>query len=202
MQSMQPLNPNTREMEIAQDIFKSHPFATLLLGQDGEALPEVSHLPMLYNQAQERFYCHVAKNNPVVPLLLAGQQQAMVVYRAEHGYVSPTWSAQIKVPTWDYCVVHVQGKLSVIEDHGQRLQSMREQIAAFETHWSIDDIDDKLLSQLLNAICLLQLDVIQMHHRYKMSQTKSDSVKTAILTELERQDNSALAKQYERLFRQ
>lgn len=194
---MKTLTQNTQEMAIAENIFNNHPFATLVLTQNASGAMQVCHLPFLYSKQDNSFYCHVSANNPVVSHL---KTQAMLLFQAEHGYVSPTWSEDIRVPTWDYCVVHIHGTIAIIEDEEQAKQSMANQVAAFEQEWSMAQPDDKLLGQMLKAIKVLKFSIEDMQYRFKMSQNKSADAKAAIIEQFKQSGKTELVERYQQCF--
>ena len=197
---MEQLQPNSKEMATAIDIFHQHPFATLLVAKTGSEMPEVVHLPFLYDAKDHCFYLHAAANNPIIELINSGQNQAKVVFNGEHGYVSPTWSEHIRVPTWDYCVVHVSGNIEMFEAPDEKYQSMVEQIAAFENEWQITALKDNLRSQMFKSIRVLRVNVDTMQYRYKMSQAKHVDAKAAITEQFAARGNTGLVARYEDVF--
>ena len=202
---MEQLQPNSRAMATATDIFHQHPFATLLVARTdnetpGSEMPEVVHLPFLYNANDHCFYLHAATNNPIIELINSGQNQVKVVFNGEHGYVSPTWSEHIRVPTWDYCVVHVSGNIEIVENPDEKYQSMVEQIAAFESEWQITTLNEKKRIQMFKAIRVLRVNVDAMHYRYKMSQAKHVDAKAAITEQFTARGNTGLVARYEDVF--
>ncbi len=197
---MELLQPNSRAMNTAIDIFNQHPFATLLVAKASADMPEVVHLPFLYDANGHCFYLHAAANNPIIELISNAQNLVKVVFNAEHGYVSPTWSEHIRVPTWDYCVVHVSGNVEIIEEPDAKYQSMVEQIAAFESEWQITELKDNQRNGLFKAIKVLRVNVDAMHYRYKMSQAKPVDAKKAITEQFAAQGNNALVSRYEDVF--
>lgn len=91
-------------------------FITLITTR-GEA-PTVSHLPVLYSRAGDRIELrgHWARPNPQA----RHEGAALVVVHGPHAYVSPSWypdkEAQARVPTWNYAVAHLHGRLTTFVD--------------------------------------------------------------------------------------
>lgn len=94
-------------------------FGTLVSQVDGA--PFVSHLPMLYRRAEERVTLtgHWARANPQWRDI-AGQR-VLFIFQGPHAYISPRWYAepQKNVPTWNYAVAHVYGRVRVIHEEGE-----------------------------------------------------------------------------------
>jgi transcriptional regulator len=93
------------------------PFVTLVsTGSDGE--PFASHLPVLYSREGDRILIegHWARPNPQA----AHGGAALMIVHGPHAYVSPGWYADkeeaARVPTWNYAVAHLDGKLEASTD--------------------------------------------------------------------------------------
>ena len=87
------------------------PFVTLV--SCDEAVPFATHLPVLYSRQGERVLLegHWARPNPQV---VHGGKALMIVH-GPHTYVSPgaypDKESAARVPTWNYAVAHLTGKL-------------------------------------------------------------------------------------------
>lgn len=91
-------------------------FISLVTVIDGA--PLVNHLPVLYRRAGDAVELrgHWARPNPQARH--AGP--AMAIVHGPHAYVSPSWypdkEAQARVPTWNYAVAHLDGRLETFDD--------------------------------------------------------------------------------------
>lgn len=91
-------------------------FISLVTVVDGA--PLVNHLPVLYRRvgAQVELRGHWARPNPQARHAGA----AMAIVHGPHAYVSPSWypdkEAQARVPTWNYAVAHLDGRLETFDD--------------------------------------------------------------------------------------
>ncbi|MFT4927022.1 MAG: transcriptional regulator [Phenylobacterium sp.] len=200
---MEVLSPDSPQMAIASDLFKRYPFATLLVSKKRDVMPEIVHLPFLYDHANQCFYAHAAAKNPIVSLIQAGQNQAKLIFNGEHGYVSPAWTEHQRVPTWDYCVVHVAGLLTLVEQADDKVQSMVAQVAAMEgsgaNDWQISALNDKLQTQMLKAIKVIKISINSMSYRYKMSQDKHPDGQSAIRAKFAEKGEQAMVARYQAL---
>ena len=94
----------------------AHPFATLITLADGE--PFVSHLPVLYRRDEDGVLLrgHWSRANPQ----WQHGGKATLIFHGPNAYVSPSWypdkEPAARVPTWNYAVAHLAGKLAIIED--------------------------------------------------------------------------------------
>jgi transcriptional regulator len=91
-------------------------FATLV-SQTGGA-PFVSHLPVLYHRAEGQVLLtgHWARANPQWREIEG--QRVLLILHGPHAYISPRWylEPQKNVPTWNYAVAHVYGRVRVLQD--------------------------------------------------------------------------------------
>lgn len=85
---------------------------------DGDGLPFVNHLPVLYSRegGQVLLEGHWARPNPQAKH--AGP--ALAIVHGPHAYISPGWYPDKKdlprVPTWNYAVAHLYGTLETFDD--------------------------------------------------------------------------------------
>jgi transcriptional regulator len=85
---------------------------------DAHGLPFASHLPVLYRRDGERILIegHWAKPNPQA----RHDSPALIIVHGPHHYVSPSWypdkETAARVPTWNYAVAHLRGRLQRSED--------------------------------------------------------------------------------------
>lgn len=98
-------------------LLAADPFVTLVT-TDADGAPFASHLPVLYRRDGDRVLVegHWARPNPQARH--AGP--ALMIVHGPHAYVSPGWypdkEAAARVPTWNYAVAHLSGRLQACED--------------------------------------------------------------------------------------
>ncbi len=91
-------------------------FVTLVTVAEG--LPFASHLPVLYRREGEAIVLrgHWSRANPQ----WRHGGPVLAIVHGPHAYVSPGWyadkEAQARVPTWNYAVAHLSGRLEVHEE--------------------------------------------------------------------------------------
>lgn len=154
-------------------LMRAYPFATVVMSRaDGLA---ANHLP-LELAGEGVLQGHVARGNE---LAKADGAQVLVIFQGADAYVSPNWypSKQLthrEVPTWNYSVVHVHGRLRVIEDKNwllgllQRLTDRHE--ASEPSPWKVSDAPADHVEKLLNAIVGLEIIVERCEGKFKLSQ--------------------------------
>jgi transcriptional regulator len=91
-------------------------FGTLVSQFGG--IPFASHLPVLYRRADGRVILtgHWARANPQWREI--DGQRALFIFHGPHAYISPRWylEPEKNVPTWNYVVAHVVGRVRVTHD--------------------------------------------------------------------------------------
>ena len=131
-------------------------FITLITVDDGA--PVVNHLPVLYRREGDRVELrgHWARPNPQARH--AGP--AMAIVHGPHAYVSPAWypdkEAQARVPTWNYAVAHLDGRLETFDDERSLADLVgelsRQHEAAVGSDWHFEPEREDQRSQLRGII--------------------------------------------------
>jgi transcriptional regulator len=44
-----------------------------------------------------------------------GGQEVLLIFQGAHTYISPRWYDHVNVPTWNYMMVHLYGKVRLVE---------------------------------------------------------------------------------------
>lgn len=92
----------------------------LLVCNGADGLPVASHLPLMFDQADNTLHGHLARANPHGQALAAAGR-AIAVFTGPDAYVSPSLYASKAehgrvVPTWNYIAVHAHGDVEVFDD--------------------------------------------------------------------------------------
>jgi transcriptional regulator len=103
----------------------------------------------------------------------------LVVFQGPQGYISPNWypskhETGREVPTWNYTVVHVHGRLRVVDDAAW----VRAQLEALTDHhesgqpqpWKISDAPEDHVEKLLGAIVGIEIAIERIEGKFKLSQ--------------------------------
>lgn len=112
---------------VARDAFVT------LVTSDADGLPFASHLPVLYTRDGDevRFRGHWARPNPQAK----HGDRALLIVHGPHAYISPSWyvDAAQQVPTWNYAVANVSGRLERSHDPEQLADIVETLAAKYET---------------------------------------------------------------------
>lgn len=174
---------NNKEIQI--EFIKQNNFATLITANGNI---EVSHIPMYFQTIYDKDYLfgHLAKANNHWKTI---EGEALAVFNGPHAYVSEKWyEAPNVVPTWNYVVVHVKGKISLTSE--QELKQIIEMMVVShegEFQEFKNNIDSQFLSSLLTQIIGIKLEVESIEGKWKLSQNRSIDAQTKIATQLAKQ---------------
>jgi transcriptional regulator len=138
---------------------------------------------------------HVARANPAWQRVRDGDE-VMVVFRGDEAYVSPNWypskqESHRQVPTWNYQVVHLHGRIYVHEDEAflrgvlARLTRTHEARAGTAPPWRMTDATPDYIAKLLQAIVGLEVRVERVVAKSKLSQNKDTRDRESVIRELE-----------------
>lgn len=173
-----------RDEELLRTI-AAHPLGALVVhGPDGL---DANHVPFLIDEAggtPRKLLAHVARANPLWKEAKDGDE-ALVIFRADDAYVSPNWypskhEAHRQVPTWNYRVVHVHGKLYIRDDERfvrgvvARLTRTHEAQAGSPRPWKMTDSSPEYIAQMVANIVGIEVEVTRMVGKWKLSQNKEE----------------------------
>jgi transcriptional regulator len=154
------------------------------VGDDG--LPDATFLPVLWEG--DRLVGHLARANGHWRRIVDGSPALAVVTGADT-YVSPSWYASKAehgrvVPTWNYSVVHLRGRV-VVHDDPQwvralvtRLTDRHEQQRA--EPWAVADAPEDYVEKNLRPIVGVEVVVESVEAKAKLSQNRSDEDRAGV----------------------
>lgn len=140
------------------------------------------HIPLFFQAdsvGKGRLIGHVAKNNPLWQF--AADTEVLVIFQGANAYISPNWYATKSetgkaVPTWNYSVVHVYGRIRAITDPTWIRQQLSTLTALHEQSqaqpWHMAEAPTDYMERMLNAVVGIEIEVSQMLGKAKMSQNQ------------------------------
>ena len=144
------------------DCMEKWSFATLIT--PGDEL-WVSHVPLILDRERRVLIGHLSVANGHASAL--GDSTA--VFHGPHEYVSPSWYvSEGNVPTWNYAVVHVSGRATLVGDASSAVVELSRRFGD-ETDYSSGILDSKV-----KGIVAFELSMESVVGKFKMSQNKSD----------------------------
>ncbi len=153
-------------------------FATLVTVHDGT--PFATHLPLLLERnrgARGTLLGHMARANEQWRSFASGAE-ALVIFQAEHAYISPTWyEDQPSVPTWNYMVVHVYGAPRIVEESGRVTASLRQLVdkheRGFAEPWELEVLPEAYVAKMIRGIVAFEIPITRLEGKFKLSQNRS-----------------------------
>ncbi|ANY17695.1 FMN-binding negative transcriptional regulator [Bordetella pseudohinzii] len=154
----------------------------MLVTHGGSGL-DVNHIPFELDEgagALGVLNAHVARANPVWQDVADGDE-ALVVFRAEQAYISPSWypskhEAHKQVPTWNYRVVHARGRIVIRDDEryvrGVVARLTRRHEAGEPQPWKMSDSAPEYIDGMLRAIVGIQVEITALEGKFKLGQNK------------------------------
>lgn len=166
---------------------------------------DANHVPFLIDEASggKKLLAHVARANPLCKEAKDGDE-ALVIFRAEDAYISPNWypskhELHRQVPTWNYRVVHVHGRLHIRDDERfvrsvvARLTRTHEGRVASPRPWKMTDSSPEYIDQMLSNIVGIEIEVTKMIGKWKLSQNKEERDRVNAAEELRRRGEQEIS---------
>ena len=163
---------------------EAHPLGALVVA--GPHGLDANHLPFLVDATDggTKLVAHIARANPLWAEARNGDE-ALVIFRAGDAYISPNWypskrEAHRQVPTWNYRVVHVHGRLRLRDDERfvrsvvARLTRTHEIRAGSPRPWKMTDASPDYIAGMISKVVGIEIEVTRMVGKWKLSQNKDD----------------------------
>jgi transcriptional regulator len=166
---------------------------------------DANHVPFLVDRgpAGNKLLAHVARANPVWQQANDGDE-ALVIFRADDAYISPNWypskhELHRQVPTWNYRVVHVHGRLHIRDDEKfvrgvvARLTRAHEGATGSARPWKMTDLSPDYIEQMLANIVGIEIEITKLLGKWKLSQNKEARDRVNAAEELRRRGEPEIA---------
>lgn len=163
-----------------------------LVSHDGEKLV-ATHLPVEVIENPDgslTILGHMSRANPQWKSF--GEQEVLLIFQGAHTYVSPRWYNHVNVPTWNYLMVHVYGKVRMLE--GEELVALLSQLVKkheTNTGYSLEGLPADFVEKEIKGVAGFALEVTRMDAAYKLSQNRDDDSYASIVYELEARGDEA-----------
>ena len=161
-------------------IINEHPLGTLVT-HTSQGL-DANHIPFEFDAGKGphgTLQAHIARNNPLKDI--ADGAEVMVIFRSVDAYISPNWypskhETHRQVPTWNYEVVHVHGRIRIIDDEkfirGVVARLTRKHEASEPRPWKVGDAPLDYMDQMVRMIVGLEIEVTRLEGKRKLSQNR------------------------------
>lgn len=163
----------------------------------------ITHVPTFIDRTAGAYgtvFGHISAQNPQRAALDAGDS-ALIVFRGPHGYISPAWYGKKDVvPTWNFAVVHVSGRLKRLEGPEATRALLARLIEKFETRsgtsYTFDALPADYVAGMMKGIVPFALEVEQIEGKFKLGQERATADRQGVVDHLE------TAKPHERTLRE
>jgi len=182
---------NETRVDVLQGLIRDYPFATVVVHTDAGLVS--NHLPFEL-VGDDVLHGHVARGNE---LRQADGAQVLVIFRGPDGYISPNWypskqETHREVPTWNYAVVHVHGRLRVIED-ALWLRTLLERLtdrheAGLPAPWKVSDAPADHIEKSLHGIVGLEITIERIEGKFKLNQNHPKPNRIGVINGLRQRD--------------
>lgn len=167
-----PKYTKNNNSEIAIQLIQEYPLGLLIANQSGQMIS--GYLPFIVKKEDKKIILigHMAKANPLVAV-----KEVHVYFQGPNRYISPTIFKSIKnVPTWNYAIVQVVGKLSIASKVDLK-NILNDSTQFFEkrnkTNW-VNELPERSIDEMLKYIVGFKIEIVQIIPKFKLSQNRID----------------------------
>lgn len=201
-------------LDILHGLIRAHPLG--LLVSNGPQGPVANPIPFLLDTdtgldsdarldvdagPHGRLRAHLARANPQWRLLADDPDSvALVVFQGVDTYVTPSWYATKRetgkvVPTWNYAIVQVRGKVRIIEDTDWLAAQIAELTASHEVGraepWKVTDAPDAFIQAQIKGIVGIEVQIAAIEGKWKVSQNRPVGDRVGVAEGLEADKTSS-----------
>ena len=185
-----PKQYREEDQEKIIEFIKNNGFPALV-SHDGERLV-ATHIPVEVIENADgsvTILGHMSRANPQWKTI--GEQEVLMIFQGAHTYISPRWYTHVNVPTWNYVMVHVYGKIKMLE--GEELYNLLSQLVRkheVNTGYSMEGLPEDFVRKEIKGVVGFEMNVTRMDAAYKLSQNRDDESYGSIVSELENRKDS------------
>ncbi|SRX54347.1 FMN-binding negative transcriptional regulator [Aequorivita sp. CIP111184] len=153
-------------------VIKHFPLGMLVSAKDGK--PFVTHIPFIYNETSKKLVAHIDRNNPQLETLTENAE-VTIVFKGPDTYISPSVYNTPQLPTWNYVIVHITGRIKLINKPESIKNTMIDMTAFLEDEAQkfILKNDDPRMDRLINYIQAFEVEITNWEGKFKLSQDKN-----------------------------
>lgn len=177
--------PHFREdrLEIQHALIKAHPFGLLIThGSTGLIANPVPFTLDSTTSPRGTLRAHLSRANPQWRDF-DPDQEVLAVFQGAETYVTPSWYESKRehgkvVPTWNYAIVQVHGRMTVRDDPAWLMQQVTALTSAQEAMqaepWTVDDAPADFLASQLKGIVGVEIEITRIEGKWKVSQNRPE----------------------------
>lgn len=205
----QPPQYQENDLNTLHQFLNTHNFATLMSYNQTHERIEADHLPFILDINQGMYgtlSAHIAKANPLYEQIKQ-DQSVLLSFQGDQQYISPNWyptkaDHHRAVPTWNYMVVHVRGRIHCIDDEKSLLALLgrltKQHEASQAIPWKMKDAPAEYIQNLLKEIAVIYIEIDSIVGQFKTSQDRPnvDKIRVAQALQTTAPEMSAHIKQH------
>lgn len=182
------------------EFIQEYPLGTLIVSAENTL--DADHIPFYLQKrenAQVILQSHIAKVNPLWKKVADGQE-VLLIFHGPNAYISPNFYPSKKetgkvVPTWNYSVVHVRGRIFFRHESDWILQLLNN-ISDFHElsqtlSWSVSDAPVEFTKKLINAVVGFEVVIDDIVGNFKLSQNKTALDYSGVVNGLAESENNS-----------
>jgi transcriptional regulator len=201
--------------EVMHALLRDHPLGLLLtqnIAKDAHGFQplQADAIPFMLDPARGAhgtLVAHVARANPLWHAART-DAQSVVMFQGAQAYISPAWYVTKAetgkvVPTWNYVIVEVRGRLRVIDDaawvHGlvstltDRHEAGRAASEGKADAWKVTDAPDDYIATMQRAIVGIEIEIASIKGKWKVSQNRSAADRAGVAVGLAQRGEADMA---------
>jgi transcriptional regulator len=179
------------------EFLRQNNFPALVTYDGGK--PIATHLPVEVIEGEDgalTILGHMSRANPQWKSF--GEGEVLLIFQGAHAYISLRWYNHVNVPTWNYMMVHLYGKVRLVK--GDELYSLLSRLVKKheeQSSYRLENLPAEFVQKEMNGVVGLAVDVTRIEAGYKLSQNRGDEDHANIIRELEKRgddDSEGIAK--------
>jgi len=173
------------------EVIKTYPLAAVISIRDNK--PLITHLPLIYREADGKLIGHIDIYNPQADLL-KDDNHITVLFSGPQCYISPSIYTTKQLPTWNYIKVHLQATVKAIESKEALKQSLITMTEFLEQpdHKYVLDANNPRMEANLDYIKMFEISITHWEGKFKLSQDKKPKDMANARTELIRANQESM----------
>lgn len=177
--------------DVLHGLIRAYPFATVVANTANGLV--ANHLP--FELVDGMLHGHVARGNELAQL---DGVEVLLIFRGPDGYISPNWYPSKRetgreVPSWNYAVVHVHGRLRLIDGVvwlRALLETLTDRHEADQPKpWKMTDAPEDHIEKSLHAIVGLDVTIDRIEGKFKLSQNHPARNRAGVIAGLRQRDD-------------
>jgi len=167
------------------DFINENSFAIMVNKVEGKLW--ASHIPLVLSSDGTTLTGHVSRGNKAWRNFIENEE-VLCVFQGPHTYISSSWYDHENVPTWNFLIAQVHGKIQVQSDE-ELLASLKELTNKYEKHSekpvTVEAMNPKYVATEMKGVVGFKITITGIEASFKLSQNRDDKNHQNIIEKLE-----------------